>query len=99
MKKPEKQVLTFKAFNDMLCNLYGDVMYATEDFINPALYYATYISAEADANNTVNGILAYYDELSLVVTLDEDFIIAMVKLRDKLTMLDEFAIKDGYRLN
>tara|TARA_R110002020_G_scaffold12438_4_gene45716 strand:+ start:2206 stop:2502 length:297 start_codon:yes stop_codon:yes gene_type:complete len=98
MKKPEKQVLSFSGFEKMLQDLYQDAYYEL-DFINPVLWYAIYIAAEADADNTVNGVMAYYDTVEMMMMFNTTFLDAMVMLRGKLTMLDEFAIKDSYRLN
>ena len=98
MKTPEKQVLSFEAFDDMLKDLYGDG-YFMYDFVSPALWYAIYIAAEADADNTVNGTMAYYDTVQSFIMFDECFMDSMVMYRNKLRALDLFAIKDSYRLN
>ena len=99
MNKPEKQVMTFESFNKMLMKLYGNVDYHEQDFINPTMWFAIYIAGEADADNTVNGIMAYYDTVEMSMMFNTDFLDAMCALRMKLQLVDEFTITDAYRLN
>jgi len=97
MKKPEKLVMTFEAFDNMLQDLY-EIEYR-HDYINPPVYYLAYISAEADADNTVNGIMAFYDTVETGLMFDTDFLDCMVQLQRRLQVLDDFGIKEKYRLN